>query len=183
MGMMTQSLVTSAIPFPVARADDVDRLLEKFVKEVRHGGAIRGALRAEAIHFLSVTVVRGEKDEPTYLVFEINADGDADAAVRRLEAKLRPWLDRMFETAGLGANGEPSASLSRHMIRTGQGLLDVPGLDFPGTPGLSVERILAEHNLARAVRTYLDTQPSAASPLAMFHRIRDHIARDRKSVV
>lgn len=173
---MTQSLVTSAIPIPIARADDVDRLLEKLVPEVRHDGAIRGALRAEAIHFLSVTVVRGEKDEPTYLVFEINADGDADAVVRRLEAKLRPWLDRMFETAGLGAHGDPSASLSRHMIRTGQGLLDVPGLDFPGTPGLSVERILAEHNLARAVRTYLDTQPSAASPLAMFQRIRDHIA-------
>ena len=68
---MTHAFVTIAVPFPHGNADKVDALLETMIPEL-HGenGKIREALRERAIHFMTITVVRGEGSEPTHLVLE-----------------------------------------------------------------------------------------------------------------
>jgi hypothetical protein len=46
-----QTLVTSAIPFALEKADTVDAKLAALVPELRDGGEIRDALRLKGIHF------------------------------------------------------------------------------------------------------------------------------------
>ena len=173
---MKQTLVTSAIPFALDKADAVDAKLAALVPELRDGGEIRDALRLKGIHFMTVTVVRGGAGEPTYLLFEINADGEASDAYALVNDNLKTLVTGIFAVAGIHQGGEFGVFLARHRIRTGQGLFDVPGLDFCGTPGMTVSRIRAERDLAREIRNYLDANPPAAAPLALLGRIRAHVA-------
>ncbi|WP_246706110.1 hypothetical protein [Rhizobium leguminosarum] len=55
------------------------------------------------------------------------------------------------------------------------GLFDVPGLDFCGTPGMTVARIKREYLLARELRSYFDTHPAPGAPLATVARVRDFV--------
>ena len=66
--------------------------------------------------------------------------------------------------------------LSRHQIRTGQGLFETPGLNFTGHPGMTANRIRAEYDLAREIRDYFDNHPVAATPLQVVAAMRSHIA-------
>ncbi|BCJ91252.1 hypothetical protein IZ6_19870 [Terrihabitans soli] len=172
---MTHALVTSAIPFSYARADAVDAVLAQAVPDLRSGGAVRDALRGKSLHFTTITVVRGDIGEPTYLVFEISADGTPDDAWNVVGENLAPWIERVFNAAGLQPKTPFAKFLARHRVKTGTGLFDVPGLDFSGTPGMSVGRILDEYELAREIRTFLDKNPPLGSPLQLVGTIRKHI--------
>jgi hypothetical protein len=85
---MKQSLVTAAVPFDRNRADAVDALLETYIPSLRDSdhGAIRIALRRQGIHFMTITVVRGDVSEPTHLLFEMSVDGEESEAFRIVDA-------------------------------------------------------------------------------------------------
>src|SRR5262245_7616106 len=179
---MKQSLVTAAVPFDRARADAVDALLETYIPALRNspGGTIRNTLRRQGIHFMSITVVRGDVGEPTHLLFEMSVDGDESEAFRIVDERLWDVVNTIFETAGIAHSLPLKDFLANHQIRVGQGRFDVPGITFCGTPGMSLNRILDEADLARAIRDYLDDTTPTGSPLAKVRQIRARIAQDTK---
>lgn len=159
---MKQSMLTSAICFPTMNADAVDALLDKFRPELFGRGKIRNALRDKGIHFLSITVVRGSEGEPTHLVLEVSADGEPEDVYATLALGLDEWWPEILGTAGIVQPehsqarsvrvGHVKAMLARTRLRTGQGLFQTAGLDFCGTPGMTVDRIRAEYKLADWLR-------------------------------
>ncbi len=173
---MTQSLVTSAIPFGIERADHVDAKLKEFRPQLfGKEGLIRSALRDQGVHFMSITVVRGDIGEPTHLVFEMSVDGKPQHAFDTVDTKLASFVSDILSVAAIQSTGSLSQLLASHHVRTGQGLFDVPGLDFCGTPGMTVARIKREYLLARELRSYFDTHPPAGAPLATLSRVRDFV--------
>lgn len=174
---MIQSLVTSAIPFARDRADGVDTLLDTFRPELfGKNGAIRKALRGSRVHFMSITVVRGDVGEPTHLLFEMSGDGEPEAVIASVAACLDGPIRQIFVAAGIDAAGSLRDVLKAHRVRTGQGLFDTPGLDFCGTPGMSVARIEAEYALARDLRGYFDNSAPQGPPLHVFGQARAFVA-------
>lgn len=173
---MTHAFVTIALPFAEQKANEVDAVLESMIPELHGKGAARTALRGKGIHFMTITVVRGDQPEPTHLVIEFSADGDDASATATVAASLAVWITRIFNSAGIAIEPDLRAQLSRHQIRTGQGLFETPGLNFTGHPGMTVNRIRAEYDLARAIRDYFDKNPVAAPPLQTVTLIRNHIA-------
>ncbi|WP_072642763.1 Dyp-type peroxidase [Rhizobium leguminosarum] len=170
---MTQSLVTSAIPFEAKKADLVEAKLKEFRPQLfGKEGLIRTALRDQEVHFMSITVVRGDVGEPTYLVFEMSVDGEPQHAFDTIGTKLTTFVTQILSVAGIGSKGSLSLLLGSHHVRTGQGLFDVPGLDFCGTPGMTVRRIKREYLLAREIRSYFDDNPAAGTPLETVERVR-----------
>ncbi|MFW8643037.1 hypothetical protein ACOJBO_10850 [Rhizobium beringeri] len=173
---MTQSLVTSAIPFDAEKADLVDAKLKEFRPQLfGKEGLVRSALRDQGMHFMSITVVRGDVGEPTHLVFEMSVDGEPQHAFDTVGTKLASFVSDTLSVAAIQSPGSLSQLLASHHVRTGQGLLDVPGLDFCGTPGMTVARIKREYLLARELRSYFDTHPAAGAPLATVARVRDFV--------
>src|SRR6185503_9254216 len=100
---MKQSLVTAAVPFDRNKADTVDALLETYTFDLRDHdhGKIRIALRGQGIHFMSITVVRGDVSEPTHLMFEMSVDGEESDAFRIVDERLSEVVNAIFETAGI----------------------------------------------------------------------------------
>ncbi|WP_375458510.1 Dyp-type peroxidase [uncultured Enterovirga sp.] len=173
---MTQAMVTSAVPFAESDADAVDAALDRLGANLVGDG--RETLFMSGVHFLSITVVRGGPRQPTYLVFEITADGDADDARQSLSDRLTPWCHEILDAAKVERPENVAAFLKRYDVRTGQGLYRQPGLDFQGTPGMTVPRILAEFELARVIRDYLDLNSRATGPLSLLADIRRHVRED-----
>ena len=143
-------------------------------------GAIRYALLRQGMHFMSITVVRGDVGEPTHLMFEMSVDGEEADAFRIVEERLSEPVSAILQTAGVPVQSSLRVLLDDHKIRVGQGLFDVPGITFCGAPGMSIGRILDEADLARAIRDYLDETTPTGSPLAAVRQIRARIADDPK---
>lgn len=176
---MPQSLVTSAIPFDRQKADLVEAKLKDFRPELfGDEGTIRTALRDQGVHFMSITVVRGDIGEPTHLVFEMSVDGEPQHAFDTLDTRLAPLVSQILSVGEIDAKGSLSRLLAFHHVRTGQGLFDVPGLDFCGTPGMTVTRIKQEYRLARELRSYFDKNPAAMAPLETLERVRAFVKAD-----
>ena len=98
---MKQSLVTAAVPFDRDKADAVDALLETYIPALRNSdGAIREALRRQGMHFMTITVVRGDVGEPTHLMFEMSVDGEEADAFRIVEEQLSERGERDLPDRG-----------------------------------------------------------------------------------
>ena len=103
---MIQSLVTSAIPFAIANADSVDDLLYTFRPQLfGDESAIRKTMRGRHIHFMSITVVRGNVGEQTHLVFEMSGDGEPDAIIDSVASGLDGPIHEIFGKAGIAVSG------------------------------------------------------------------------------
>ncbi len=171
-----QSMSTIVIPFPRDRVEAVDKSLKDSIPLLRKGGEIRDVLRGTRVHFLTITVVRGDGNEPTHLVFEVNADGPAGHVPDLLAGKLEPWIGPLLDTAGVPWTKPLGSFLAGHAIRTGTGLFSVPGVEFCGTPGMTVERIVAERRLSEGIRDHLDKNPpSSEGALETLRRVREHV--------
>src|SRR5262245_2601674 len=179
---MKQSLVTAAVPFDRTKADAVDTLLATFIPALRNspGGAIRNKLRRQGIHFMTITVVRGDVSEPTHLLFEMSVDGEESEAFRIVDERLWQEVNTILETAGIQRSIPIKDFLANHQVRVGQGRFDTPGITFCGTPGMTLGRILDEGELAREIRNFLDDTTPTGSPLAAVRQIRACIAGNPK---
>jgi deferrochelatase/peroxidase EfeB len=174
---MAHAFVTVAIPFPDAQAGVVEAKLDEFGNPAKP--LIRDALRDRGIHFMSMNVVRGARDQGAFLVLEASADGTVDSAIDTLSSQLKAALVDVLRTAGHDVPaGELKAFLNRHSHKIGIGLLATAGLCFSGTPGMSVERIKREYELARRVRDIVAEGAIRGTPLNMLKTVRAQIASE-----
>ena len=177
---MSHSFVNIILPITADLAAPVDTELERYFKPLQDSkGPLRARLRRSGLHFMSITVVGGAPGKLAHLVIEGSVDGGEGAFFTILCDQLAVELLAIFAVAGHAV--EPKAlrpCLERHQVRTGQGLFDVPGLNFCGTPGMSVTRIRDEYDLARRIRDILDVQKFRGTPLTNLCQIRGDIAAD-----
>src|SRR5215510_12284519 len=175
---MTHSFVTVAIPFAADKAGTVDGLLEQYALPLRDTNSkIRTALRRQKLHFMSITIVPGDIGKCAHLVLEGTVDGTDDTFFKVLSSCIPDDVVKILAAAGLTVAKDRIASeLRKFQVKTGYHLFSTPGLGFAGTPGMAVDRIRDEYDLARAVRTYLDKNILSGSSLQNLRKVRDHIA-------
>ena len=172
---MTHSWVTVAIPMEADRAAATRAALREMGNPAER--AVRIVLRQELkIHFMSAGVIDGDPGRRAHLVIEASSDLPPDQTIALIASALEPWLGKAFAAAGL--TGGVEAVMKAHHVKTGQGLLDHPGLDFTGSPGMTARRIRDEWDLARAVRTLFDTKPYAGSALEVLDQVRADVRAD-----
>jgi deferrochelatase/peroxidase EfeB len=172
---MAYAFVTVVVPFDDRHSDAVDRHLDGLGN--LEGGPVAGALDASAfVHFMSLTVVRGSSGRSAHLVLEAQADGYPERVLRRLAGAIGDELRGVLAAADVNvAASELGDFLVRHDRQVGQGWFSVPGVVFAGTPGMTVERILQERDLASTIRGILDELPPQGSALATLARGREQL--------
>ena len=171
---MAHAFVTVVVPFDDGRAEAVNRQLDGLGN--LQPGPVATALDGSAfVHFMSLTVVRGSSGRSAHLVLEAQADGYPEGVLRRLADTIGKELCDVLAAAGVRvAVAELGDFLMSRDRQVGQGWFSVPGVAFAGTPGMAVERIRRERNLASEIREFLDGLPPQGSALATLARVREH---------
>ena len=170
---MTHSFATVVFPFPSANAERVNAYLNDIGNPA--GPAIKGPLdKSQFVHFMSLTVVPDENE--SHLVLEVSGDGEVDGVLDRLAVTLAVPLDRVFRLTGAW-HGETDlgAFLRGRHIGVGQGWFSTPGLNFDGTPGMSVSRIRDEEKLAKWASRFLEKTPISVSALDTLEAARKEL--------
>ncbi len=177
---MTHSFVNIILPMDASHADAVDAELEQYFKPLQDSKAgLRTRLRGAGVHFMSISVVRGAPGKNAHLVIEGSVDGTEAIFLAILSDTLVAEVLAILLVAGHSVTAKDLRSfLEHHQVRTGQGLFDVPGLNFCGTPLMGVGRIRDEYDLARRVREILDTMKFTGSPLANLRQVRGMVSAD-----
>jgi deferrochelatase/peroxidase EfeB len=173
------AMVTVIAPLPLEHLADAEAELD------RHGNPTGDLARELAVldrdgesgtHFLSCHAFASTDGKSAWLLLEFSADGTSDRAIDRITATetLADAFRRLFVMAGDWKDGaDIAAYLKSHVVTTGWGYRDNPGLPFAGTPGMTVGRILAERDLAQRVSELVGAQrDSAASALAQLAQVR-----------
>lgn len=173
------ALVTSAISFDSSRCDAVDAQLQK----INNPAAKFLADELDAlgtVHFMSITVVRptqgpplASSKGPAHLIVELNADGAEASAIGGVCDAVGDTLSALLSTAGIQfpQSGLADFLLARR-VRVGQGWLSTPGLVFDGTPGMTVERIRREADLAAYATDLLKRPTRVQNALARLGEVR-----------
>lgn len=181
---MTNSFVNIVAP---VQLKDVRRLRAEIGSEF--GNPANDAMRAafgvmngeDGIHFASMHALTGSDAQLGYILLEFTTDGDGDAATNRLAAAATQPLSRIFAYATDWRDGNDLADyLCRHRVRSGFGLFDQAGLDFAGTPGMSVGRIRREAALRRRVEALVAAQPVSRRPIEQIRSIRSELQADEQ---
>ena len=169
LGHRLQSMITICVevtePVP---ASEIDKEIERLGNPAQP--AIREALNStNRIHFAHISAIAGDVDAsgrtitPTYVLVELTADGETDSAIDALVAGAGVHLMRVFTLAtGVATNDALGALLKRCTRRLVSGrVLPWPstasGLDFPGTPELSIPQIERDRETAALASKLLDT--------------------------
>jgi Dyp-type peroxidase family len=128
------------------------------------------------IHFASMHALEGSDGVRGHLLFEMTCDGESDASIAYLAARLTEPLTALFSHANDWREGNDLANyLQRHSVRGGFGLFDPPGVDFAGTPGMSVARIREESELRRHVEELLAELLRDIRPITQLRAARDSL--------
>lgn len=176
---MDHSFLTFAIPIAPEDRGPIEDALDAMGNPA--GKPVRDALRQSLIvHFMSSSVVPGDARNPDIWVIEMSTDGAIDDALELFDTPgsgLHDLFFDIFRRAGMQSDS-PSAFLKNHMVTTGQGLLDTPGLNFSGTPGMSVGRIRAEWKFARLLRDQFDTNPPDGSATQIVSELRKRVVEE-----
>jgi Dyp-type peroxidase family len=172
---VTHSFITVVIPFG-ADPQPVETALISLGNPPNQ--EVASALDAtEIVHFMSMHALRAAaEDEPHLLVIEMTVDGGVRRALDELVRCLGGRLTGVLESAGVKvAPPELAAFLARHHRPVGQSWFATPGLNFSGTPGMSVRRIRQERVLAKHVAELLGQAPRKASALAKLAFVRERL--------
>lgn len=171
---MTQSLVTVAIPFDVTYRARVDAFLDMLGNPAAKDVGDR-LDATKLVHFMSITTLPfapGEKK--THIILELSADDAPRPALQAVCDAMSDELTKLLHAAGLDrGNVDLAAFFYRHRIEVGQGWFSTPGLNFSGTPGMTVARILDERRLAARVSGLLNDRRPAGSALTILENIRN----------
>jgi len=171
---MAHAFVTVVVPFDDGRAEAVNKHLDSLGN--LQPGPVTTALDDSAfVHFMSLTVVRSSSGGSARLVLEAQADGYPEGVLRRLADTIGKELCDVLAAADVRvAVAELGDFLVSCDHQVGQGWFSVPGVVFAGTPGMAVERIRRERDLASEIRGFLDGLPPQTSALATLARVRAH---------
>ena len=173
---MTHCFLTIAIPMEEAKVAatnaSLDDLGNPAIDDVRKRMA-----EDLQIHFVAISAISGDGAGKAHLVIEASSDADARDTIALLVTRLDRWLRPVFAAAGLSASN-PADMLGRYVVKSGNGLGDNAGLDFTGTPGMSVKRIRAEYRLARRVRDLFESNTYRGSAVEILAQAREDVARD-----
>jgi deferrochelatase/peroxidase EfeB len=172
---MIHSMLTVAVPFDEALAKDVEGFLDDIGNPVR--ASTRSRLDdAELMHFMSINVIHGDERSSAFIVMEFSADGAAPSVYERIAVTLDEELTGLFECARISLDGAPMTDfLARHQHNVGQGWFSTPGLNFDGSPEMSVSRIRKEAALAKRVGDLLDTPRQFRSSLEILNWVRSKL--------
>ena len=188
---MTHSFVTIAIPFRVGCSDAVEQQLDDLGRP--EGGRMEHVRRrldaTELVHFMSITVVRGDKcigglpdvvddhpDGPSFIIMEVSVDGGAEPALAAIATAMAADLDALLAAAGVDIEDAALAEfLSRHRIEIGQGWFSTPGLAYDGTPDMTVRRIRREDNLAQRIAQMVDRPVTGTTALGILEAVRKQL--------
>ncbi|MEP5513421.1 MAG: hypothetical protein ABJP87_00630, partial [Bauldia litoralis] len=178
---MSHAFVTVAIPFEAARTTAVETRLAELGNPA--SDTIRDKLdEAAFVHFMSLWVVAGGVEGPSHLIIEVNADGTVGDVTRKLAATMDAALTGVLGEAGVSLGGQDLATfLERHHQGVGQGWFETPGVNFDGTPGLTVSQIRQEADLARRVADMLDETEKGRTALEVLTGVRDRLWNDESS--
>lgn len=164
---VTHSMVT--VVCPITRPASLDAIRDKVAGFGNPASdEIRAALNtAGTIHFASLAVVQtGEAnnasaDEQGALVLEISGDGSTEDVINAITHAIGHKLRPIFkDVCDLPDGVATDKFLRKHNVEISPSFGSNAGLVFSGTPGHSVQRILAEAELADAIRPVVE-QPHA----------------------
>jgi deferrochelatase/peroxidase EfeB len=149
---------------------------------------------AQVIHFLSITVVRGDdersvgtrgehrlfKPEDSFIIIEASADGGMDSAVDAIAEIMKIEFDAMLAEAKVSHPGVQLPDfLRKHRHDVSQGWFSTqqlrPGLNYDGTPGMTVQRIKQEAKLAEQIADMLDGRVRGSSALSVLEDVRSKL--------
>jgi Dyp-type peroxidase family len=132
-------------------------------------------------HFFSVTVVPSDEETPPYLVFEMSVDGDEKSLLQNLAGKAAAHFEPVFRLAkDYKDSGGLADYFLSHTVKSGFGYFDTPGVGHVGTPGITVDRILKEAELNRAVRVIFNNTPRNGDALDTLERVRDELRKNKE---
>ncbi|HYN45066.1 MAG TPA: hypothetical protein VES64_00075 [Allosphingosinicella sp.] len=174
------SMITIVAPIKASDFDELNARLDALDNPAR--AEIKTALdvldaNGHGTHFMSLNAIPGNDGEDGHLVFEFTADGEAAAAIKRIDAAIGDALKTAFSMARDWRDNVGLATyLDRHRIKVGAGYFDPPGLNFAGTPGMSVKRIRDEAALAKFVGGLIDNGEADMRPIDRLARVRAEVA-------
>lgn len=139
-------------------------------------GTLDGA--GDGIHFASMHAFASADGKRGYLLLECSGDGTTASVIARLMTVER-LLQPIFRLATDWVDGTAlDAFMTSRAVSAGGGWLDHPGLNFTGSPGLNVGRILAEARLGARAAALLAVQPAGGSALSRLNAVRAVLARE-----
>src|SRR5438105_5259370 len=141
--------------------------------------AIRAVLdRIGRIHFASVSLFKSPMDGRGILVFEFSADGPRDQLLQQLAAELGPHLAPIYAYAE-GRGSEPLQQFwAARVVGVAQKPFGNPGIEFAGTPGLTVERIRRERDLAGHIALLLPSPAHGRTAAQRLLAVRAAVEHD-----
>lgn len=176
---MSHTLITVIAFVPAARVLSLRAAIEALGNPANP--KLAGALdRIGRIHFASLNVFESSDGERGILVFEFSGDGSRDELLQAIDAD--PDLNQALAPIFAASQDRGSASLAdfwtAHVVEVDQKLFANPGLTFSGTPGLSVERIRRERDLADHIESLLPKPVPATLAAPKLETIRKALKAD-----
>lgn len=151
---------------------ELDALNNPASKEIRKAFG-----NSKIIHFVSSALVHD--DERDFLVIEMSVDGPTEKALSLfddVESGASGLFDPLFQTLELA--GTKASFLKRHLVKPGTSYFNIPGLNFSGVPGLTVQRIEQDYRLARGIRDYFDREQPSGAALNILYKLKEDITSD-----
>lgn len=174
---MTHAFVTIIADVPVkdiaALRTEIEALGNPAVAKI--AAALDGLA---VIHFASLNVFEASAGDRGYLVFEFSGDGSADELLDRLGDTVGTELAPIFARADGGENAPLREFWRDNIVETGQTPFTNPGVNFTGSPGLSVQRIRRERDLALHLTRLLDPIGPTRPALQRLEAIRRQLRQD-----
>lgn len=178
---MIHSLITVVVSFRVAQIKAVETTLARTFGNLP-AADVRAALNATGIvHFMSINFIRGYAGTDPRLLMELSVDGAASAALEKVAAAIKPQLVALFSAADVAVgDGDLGSFLARHQVAVGTGWrAEAIGLNYDGTPAMTVSRIRREAELAAWIATMLDTPAQDGPALKTLECVRNALWDDR----
>jgi deferrochelatase/peroxidase EfeB len=179
------ALLTIVAPLALEKLSIAQAELDRFADELPSLAAQLGALDSGAedgTHFMSLHAIASTDGKNAYLLLELSADGDTQAALARIvnAPELEQRFRRIFQLASDWRAGTALVDYwGGRIANMGPGYFDSPGLPFVGMPGFSVGRIRSEAKLAAAITTLLGAQPGDWAALRRLDAVRAELASDQ----
>jgi len=174
---MPHAFVTVAIPFQAERTAAVEAYLDELGNPPAE--AVRQKLDDAAfVHFMSMWVVGSDGGAPNHIIIEVNADGTVEEVTGKLAETMGAEISGLLEKAGVERKEESLAKfLAERHQGVGQSWFSAPGVNFDGTPQLTVGQIRREAELAHDVADMLDSV-GGKTALATLDAVRERLWND-----